>query len=558
MMGEEVCLQGAALGHGIDVASDIEEDGFSGKTFFMSAKDCIDGYCIQPGKGTFVLPKHIRLARGCYAKASDADREADVLDLHSPIHKNKRGRNSHYSFWSRVDAGEIKIQRTLDEWRLSAAATPTYEVHKNISNYEISTTNLGDYPYKSTPFGDVYYSPRYSDHKYTYRFVILTKGVRNEAHRILKNCGAHFLTEAQIIHQLGIDLSPGWEHFMVYRNRLDELILRRPFVARYAVGFAAEHIIDMTGVARWIELLSKQKQRCFYVFQLDGIGILRQLLFEEFLYRKVAPVAGNCAFFLVNNHSRTGTKAVVMGLAGKAHQFVRDVNETKSRGITIIRRFTGGGTVIVDECSVNTSLIASTQLAKDISPTDICRWSYDNVFRGCGIFNQKFKCIEGDFVVEDLTKLDSNDGSEIRDPAQSSHIYKVAGNSQAFNNKAFVHHSVFPWSISPLISQVLLRPTKMPKYRDGRDHISFVRSVRKALDPDQCLNTVDEFEEMLCKCAGLKLSNELDRRAHVRVSVDRKATDDIDKIFQNDSTHLSEAFIDDAIATLESPATMIV
>ncbi|CDR95500.1 hypothetical protein, conserved [Babesia bigemina] len=227
-MGEDVCLQRAAFGHGMEVAPGIE-DGFPGEMFFMNAKDCIDGYGIQSVKGTFISPKHIRLARGCYAMASDSDREVDTLDQHSPILKNKRGRSSHFSFWSRVDAGEIKIQQTLEEWRLLASATPTYEVHKNIANYEISTTNLGDYPYKSTPYGDVYYSPRYSDHKYTYRFVILTKGVRNEAHRILKNCGTHFLTEAQIIHQLGIDLSPGWEHFMVYRNRLDELILRRPF-----------------------------------------------------------------------------------------------------------------------------------------------------------------------------------------------------------------------------------------------------------------------------------------------------------------------------------------
>ncbi|CDR95499.1 hypothetical protein, conserved [Babesia bigemina] len=313
----------------------------------------------------------------------------------------------------------------------------------------------------------------------------------------------------------------------------------------------------MTNIARWVELLSKQKQSCFYVFRLDGIGLLRQLLFEEFLYRKVAPVAENCAFYLVNNHSRTGTKAVVMGLGGKAHQFVRDVNETKSRGISIIRRFTGGGTVIVDECSVNTSLIASTQFAKDICPTDICRWSYDNVFSGCGIFNDKFKCIEGDYVVEEYGDMESNNSTGMGDAEQSPLIYKVAGNSQAFNNKAFVHHSVFPWSISPLISQVLLRPAKMPKYREGRDHISFVRSVREALDPDQRLNTADEFEEILCKRAGLKLSNMLDRRVHVEVSVDRKAAEDIGTMFQNDSAHFSEAFIDDAIATLELPSTTV-
>lgn len=32
--------------------------------------------------------------------------------------------------------------------------------------------------------GDVYYSPRYNDDRYTYRHVLLTNGVRKEAERV--------------------------------------------------------------------------------------------------------------------------------------------------------------------------------------------------------------------------------------------------------------------------------------------------------------------------------------------------------------------------------------
>ncbi|ORM40556.1 uncharacterized protein BXIN_2129 [Babesia sp. Xinjiang] len=313
----------------------------------------------------------------------------------------------------------------------------------------------------------------------------------------------------------------------------------------------------MANIARWIELISKQKYSCSYTFQLDGIGLLRQLQFEEFLYRKVAPVAERCLFFIVNNHSRTGSKAVVLGLAGKPQHFVKDVEETKARGISLIRRFTGGGTVIVDECSVNTSVIASTRFADKLSPTYICGWSFENVFRNSGIFNDRFVLIEGDFVVKNSNKLTPDERSRSHDNAQGDLEYhKVAGNSQAYNAKAFVHHTVFPWDISPLISEVLLHPEKAPDYRKGRKHTDFLRSIREALDPKQCINTINDFENSLCKGIESISSNKLDRHVHVTVSLDSAGADDITNSLQSDSLSLSGDFIEQAISILDSPSTM--
>ncbi|GFE55771.1 RNA binding protein protein [Babesia ovis] len=466
------------------------------------------------GRGRGFRP--MRLARASYATASDADIDENVPDQGEFLAGNKRTRNTKTDFWSRVDAGEINIQSALDAWRNNSNITPQSVVDTTIPNYAISTTNLSDYSYKTTVFGDVYYSPRFNDNKYTYRFVILTKGVRNEAYRILKSCGRHFLTEMQIIHQLGIDLSPGWEHFMVFRNKLEELILRRP---------------------------------------LDGIGLLRQLQFEEFLYRKVAPVAEKTAFFVVNNHARTGSKAVVMGLAGKPEQFVKDVEETKARGISLIRRFTGGGTVIVDECSLNTSFIASTWFAKDVAPTDICRWSYEKVFLKSGIFNDRFVFVEGDYVVKKQNHTGDSTANRNDDGTEGEYSYhKVAGNSQAFNAKAFVHHTVFPWNISPLISQILLQPSKAPDYRRGRHHTDFMRSVTEALDPDQGISSITEFEEKLCGKVGTTFGSMLDRVVHISVSKSETQNDICDAL-DSHKICLSEEFIEQAIATLPSPAT---
>lgn len=187
----------------------------------------VEGSHVNSQRHTLILLRHLRLARACYKTTSDADVAAENCHRYA-FAGMKRARTSHYDFWTRVDLGEINIQQPLDEWRKRIAPLKGVRINTNIPNYAISTTNMADYSYKSTAFGDVYYSPRFNDNKYIYRFVILTRGVRSEACRLLKNCGRYFLTEPQIIHQLGIDLSPGWEHFMVFRNKLDELILRRP------------------------------------------------------------------------------------------------------------------------------------------------------------------------------------------------------------------------------------------------------------------------------------------------------------------------------------------
>ncbi|EDO05318.1 Cyclin-dependent kinase regulatory subunit family protein [Babesia bovis T2Bo] len=223
----DVCLESTGVAISRSISDSIGPSSYENKCS-GSTKVSIDGIRTKQELPMFIMPRHIRLASASYAMSSDADMEDDSSQKTDSHTGNKRARISHTDFWSRVDAGEIKIKGAIDTWSNIATSSQQSPVNTNLPNYAISTTNLSDYSYKTTPFGDVYYSPRFNDNKYTYRFVILTRGVRNEAYRILKSCGRHFLTEMQIIHQLGIDLSPGWEHFMVFRNKLEELILRRP------------------------------------------------------------------------------------------------------------------------------------------------------------------------------------------------------------------------------------------------------------------------------------------------------------------------------------------
>ncbi|XP_026190284.1 uncharacterized protein LOC34623253 [Cyclospora cayetanensis] len=95
-------------------------------------------------------------------------------------------------------------------------------------NCELINVDIRSYPWKNTPFGDVYYSPRYSDDRYVYRHVLLTNGVRKEAERVAATVPGGLLTEEVFVHYLGIVLSSGWSHFMLFNKQFKELILRRP------------------------------------------------------------------------------------------------------------------------------------------------------------------------------------------------------------------------------------------------------------------------------------------------------------------------------------------
>lgn len=141
--------------------------------------------------------------------------------------------HQYRGFWSRIDdlgivfdLKNIKLRESQDS--LQCRRRTAFVKPEELDNFEIITTPIKDYAYKTTKYGEVYYSPRYQDDKYIYRYVLLSRRVKKEAYRLSKMQPSSLLTDEQIVRHLGIDLSPGWEHFMIYRNKLDELILRRP------------------------------------------------------------------------------------------------------------------------------------------------------------------------------------------------------------------------------------------------------------------------------------------------------------------------------------------
>ncbi|ETO35500.1 hypothetical protein RFI_01565 [Reticulomyxa filosa] len=157
--------------------------------------------------------------------------------------------------------------------------------------------------------------------------------------------------------------------------------------------------------------------------------------------------------------------------------------------VRVIRRFTAGGTVYVDERSYFVSFICNDSFIREkygtkiIGPHEIMRWTYDlysPVFQ-----SKKFELLENVDYVADESK-------------------KIGGNAQKISKNRFVHHTSFLWDFDKRNMDKYLKVPelgKQPKYRQNREHSQFLTTVKDMFSGDISLfeNTIlqqvqQEFE----------------------------------------------------------------
>ncbi|MGE3954990.1 MAG: lipoate--protein ligase family protein [Parachlamydiales bacterium] len=196
------------------------------------------------------------------------------------------------------------------------------------------------------------------------------------------------------------------------------------------------------------------------LLRLEGVPIYRQLQIEEALLR-----ADEGDWCLIN----TGAPpAIVMGISGNEEELLH--REAVSRhGIPIIRRYSGGGTVVVDEETLFITLIGSSALLEGpCFPEPIMRWAEGllaPVIPG-------LKLRENDFVIGER---------------------KVAGNAQYIRKGRFCHHLTLLWDYSEERMATLKLPKRRPTYRADRDHGSFLTRLKEYLPSKEALlKTLEE------------------------------------------------------------------
>ncbi|KAK0585150.1 hypothetical protein LWI29_023982 [Acer saccharum] len=96
------------------------------------------------------------------------------------------------------------------------------------------------------------------------------------------------------------------------------------------------------------------------LLRLNGTPILQQLQLEEKLLR-----TSSDNWCIINDG--TDTPAIVMGVSGKPSELL-EIGPVLRDRVPVIRRFTGGGTVIVDSGTVFITLICNKDAVPGVQP----------------------------------------------------------------------------------------------------------------------------------------------------------------------------------------------
>ena len=128
--------------------------------------------------------------------------------------------------------------------------------------------------------------------------------------------------------------------------------------------------------------------------------------------------------------------------------------------IDLIRRFSGGGVVVVDKNTVFVTFIFEKNfLPISFFPEAIFQWTQDFYKK---VFSKiAFQLEEQDYTIKKK---------------------KCGGNAQYIKKKRALHHTSFLWDFKKDNMKYLSLPTKTPKYRNKRSHEDFLCSLKNHMD----------------------------------------------------------------------------
>lgn len=145
-----------------------------------------------------------------------------------------------------------------------------------------------------------------------------------------------------------------------------------------------------------------------------------------------------------------------MGISGNPPALL-DLDRVKRDQIPVFQRFSGGGTVVVDENTLFITFIFSKDtLSIPAFPEPILRWTAD-LYKNAWNIDQ-FDLRENDYVI----------GHK-----------KCGGNAQYIKKERWLHHTSFLWDYRPENMDYLLLPSKRPAYRANRSHQEFLCCLKE-------------------------------------------------------------------------------
>lgn len=194
-------------------------------------------------------------------------------------------------------------------------------------------------------------------------------------------------------------------------------------------------------------MISTPVKPTLHLVNLSSTFIFQQLQWEEALLRN-----DQRNWCLLNLGS---PPAIVMGISGQVDQLIQK-EKFKQSSIPLIRRFSGGGTVVIDENTLFVTLICKADsLPISPYPRSIMEWTAHTIY--APLFPYSFQLQENDYAL---------DGR------------KWGGNAQSIIKGRWLHHSSLLWDYRSENMDYLLIPPKIPEYRQARGHADFLCRLR--------------------------------------------------------------------------------
>lgn len=195
------------------------------------------------------------------------------------------------------------------------------------------------------------------------------------------------------------------------------------------------------------------------LLKLEGQSMLYQLRLEEALLR-----ADKRSFCIVHEKPKP---ACVLGISSKLEEMLH----VDKVFFPVLRRYSGGGTVVIDEATIVVSFILPKLPGKQSHhPQAIHNYIltfYEKAFSSLG-----FHLRENDYCLGEK---------------------KVGGNAQYVTKERFCHHTTLLFAYSKKMMQTLKMPPKTPEYRKKREHEEFLTTFSKHFPtPKECLQKLLE------------------------------------------------------------------
>lgn len=197
--------------------------------------------------------------------------------------------------------------------------------------------------------------------------------------------------------------------------------------------------------------------------------------------------------------------SIVMGMSGKANLMLNS-DRVIDDDVQVLRRYTGGGTVIVDKSTVFVTLIMNS-FDTDCKPypREIMTWTEEMIYgptfenlltqeRNCPPESGNewiFKLRENDYIFrkreQDQNRV-TDDTHPTDDQLMDELDKKIGGNAQTITKNRWVHHTSFLWDFDPLNMDYLQLPAKRPAYRRDRPHTDFITGLSDKI------SSIEDFE----------------------------------------------------------------